>query len=425
MEINKSNKIAILSLIHSLFRIAAGPVTLIFIASTFTNEEMGFYYVFFGVIGMKMLFEAGMSNVLKVTYSHIKSSNWVATSHLFVFSVVWYTVLSLIIFAFLYFVGNIYFESYSGSVEWSKPWILLCFTTSLLLFISFIEAFLDGTQKQIELKYIQISNSFSVVFLWGALYLDYGLYSLAIMQIASTIITIMIFLSIRKKIFPVKLILDKFSFKEEFSLISNLLHKTFFVWVFGYFFWNGFNLLSFKVLTPEIAGKIGFSLALAKAGYNFASSILVNQMTLIARFISEDNKASIFILKKFLIISVGIMIVGYTLFILLHFMAPTFYIFGKVINIEDLIILFGYFLLIHMFVSLNNYIRAYKVEPFVLLSFCNAIGAILGFYIGIKLELSYFLLPMCWQVVMLIFSYRMFKSYIDRNLIGKNNVRLS
>lgn len=65
--------------------------------------------------------------------------------------------------------------------------------------------------------------------------------------------------------------------------------------VLGYFYWNGFNIISFKYLGPEIAGYIGISISIMRAGQNIAMSILNSQMTLYANniangFVKEAKK---------------------------------------------------------------------------------------------------------------------------------------
>ena len=408
---NKTRKIALLSIVLNLTKVLVGPITLYFISLKLTPEMIGFYYAFFGVIGLKMLFEAGMTNVVKVNYSH-RMSDKNSLNHLFIFSFYWFLAISIILFIFLMLIGEVYFSSYTGGVDWRGPWIFLSATTSINIFLTFIDAYLDGTQKQIELKALQLLTNLNCIILWLALVFDYELYSLGIMQTFSILITLFLLVCKGNQyiIFEdVKKV--NFSFKKEFQLLFPLLKKVFFVWMISYLFWNGYTLLAFKIASPDIAGKIGMTFSLAMAGYMIANSVINNQMTHISYLVSQNNiNESLQVLYKYLLLSVIILISGYGMYFVIFHYIPGFIIFTKVMSGENTFYLFLFFIIINIFSTLNNYVRAFKIEPFVFLSLYNTISVMILFYYELKTDGIYFKMPaMAITLTMLISIFYFYK----------------
>ncbi|MDC5973693.1 hypothetical protein EKQ45_03550 [Proteus vulgaris] len=412
---NKSDRIALLSLLLNILKVCAGPLTLYFISIKLSTELIGFYYAFFGVVGLKMLFEAGMANVIKVNYSH-RMNDSKAQQHLFIFSFYWYLLISILLMVSLIFIGNEYFSAYNGAIKWRYPWYLLCISSSLGIFLTFIETYLDGIQKQIELKILQIISNLSIFVLWIALLMDFELYSLGLMQISSALITILFLAKKSTRYINLKaLIKIKFSFKKEFLTLYPLLKKVFCVWIISYLFWNGYNLLAFKVTTPELAGKIGLTFNLALSGYTIANSIISNQMTHISFLVSQKKfPESQHILYKYLFISTIILIIGYSAYIIIYYLIPDIFFFKKVLDIKNTIYLFLFFIIINIFSSFNNYVRTFKVEPFILLSIYNTISVMTLYYIELKAGDNYFKSPLFAILFTLVYSMIYYRIFINK-----------
>ncbi len=390
---SKARSVAALSFFTSLIRVIGGPVTILLVSSILTIEEMGFYYTFFSFISMAQLFEIGVGFVLKQYYSHdckhdengqITAESKQICGRLFRFSVQWYSVLSVIYVLALIPFGFLYFADYAGDVNWTFAYIVLIISTSLRVSVNVFDSYLDGMQHQVALNKVRLFSSLSMSFsLWLCIYLDFKLVSLGISQLVYVLVFIaFLYKNKNEYLGEIDFKLKDYSFKSEMKRIFPLLGRTSVVWFFGYFFWNGFTLLSFKLYGAETAGMIGLSIALARGGYDVASSFMINQRTIIANYLGNDKFTDAYgLFRKYFLFSTAVLICGYTGFFLLKFIMPSFYLFDKVINDVDLVTIFGFYVLVLIMTGMNNFVRAYKIEPFLFLSIYNAISVPLAFYI--------------------------------------------
>ncbi len=396
----KAGRVAALSFLTSLIRVIGGPVTILLVSSILTVEEMGFYYTFFSFISMAQLFEIGVGFVLKQYYSHdckhdedgkLTADSREICGRLFKFSTQWYAGLSTIYILALIPFGYVYFNDYAGDVDWTFPYILLIISTGARVLINVFDSYLDGMQHQVLLNKARLYSSLSMSFsLWVCIYSNFKLVSLGLSQLVYVFVFVaMLFLNRREFWHELKLKVDEYSFKKEMVRIFPLLGKTSIVWFFGYFFWNGFTLLSFKIYGAEMAGKIGLSVALARGGYDVANSFVNNQRTIVANAIANDKFHDGYgLFKKYFLFSLAILACGFTGFMLLQLIWPDFYLFDKVIPNADLIALFVFYFLILYMTGVNNFVRSYKIEPFLLLSVYNAIAIPVAFYITPILGMS-------------------------------------
>ncbi|PSU68070.1 hypothetical protein C9J22_18310 [Photobacterium phosphoreum] len=402
--ISIDKKISVLSLLSAIFKIFGGPITLIFIAQYLSSEELAIYYAFFSILALKSLLEAGVGNVLRRYYAY--SNNDTEISAYFKFSIYWYSLISIIFFISTFFGGIWYFSSYKGDIEWEIPWMLTVSIISIRIFLLIFDSYLDGNQKQIDYRVATlISLIINTVTLLLSLYSNLGLLSIFISQLFSTISYIIYLILRRKSLFTTKWDFSVFGFFIILKKLWPLLSKTFIVWFVGYFFWNGFNLISFKVLDIETAGLIGFSLALAKAGYDVAFSIFINQSTLISYYISQkQGELAVSLFKKYSIISMVMLLLGFSLFLLFKIYGFNLSVFTKTVNSYQLFWIFCFYILVLIKSLIHNFVRCFNIEPFVIHVCYNAIIIPTSFYFSIKFGTPWFLAPFCLLIPMLVNS---------------------
>ena len=155
-------------------------------------------------------------------------------------------------------------------------WISLTLVMSLVSLLVPVQLLLEGCQKQ-ELVYSSriVHSIVYTLTLSSCLLLDFGLYSMALASllamVASSVYLLKGFLRIYSSIssFEISFITIKSVFVKIFPMLS----KISVTWIMGYFFWNSFNLITFKYLPVSLAGKFSLTLALGLAGYNVADSI--------------------------------------------------------------------------------------------------------------------------------------------------------
>ncbi|ELU1436638.1 O81 family O-antigen flippase [Providencia rettgeri] len=404
----KNKKIALLGLSATGSKIITGPVTMLILASTLTTEEIGFYYVFFSLIASSQLLEFGIGWILKHFYAYEKKENNKITnesirniSSLYAFSLTWYSFLAIGFLALGIILGEINFNSYVGDIKWRLPWYLVLISASLNLIIMPLKAYLDGLQFQVYLYTISLICQVSMaISLWLSLYNNLGLYSIAISQLTEFILFLLLF-NLRKD-HKIKHDFSGYSFKSKLKQLSPLLKKTGIVCFLVYFYWNGFNFISFNVLSPTIAGIIGLSIALGRAGMGIAASITQSQSTIYSNLISrKELPIAISSFKKFRLISNLVLISGYTIFIISILQFPNFFFFEKILEINNLITLFLFFYIAHNVSVIDNFTRCFKVELFVKIQFINSVLTPLSFFITTYMNINYFSLP----CVVIIFIY--------------------
>lgn len=415
----KSSQVALLSLLSTSMRVLVGPITLLIIAGQLNESELGFYYMFFSLIAMRQLLELGMSNVLRQFYAHeLKDGLHIVNKkvcHLIVFSIKWYSVISLLFCIVSYIIGYVIFNRAVAEVDWSVAWTFLVLTTFLNIMLMPIKAYLDGMQHQKLLYVLTIASDFGAVLsLWLLLTLDYKLISLGVSQLIGVFIFIY-FTYLYKENFIIKnFSLDGYSFKVVFKELWPLLKKTSVVWFLGYFYWNGFNIISFEILGPAVAGLIGLSISMARAGQKIAMSIVMSNMTIYGKLIANKLYKKSFFKFLYHYLSGGvILIIGYVSFLLIWNVMPEFYLFDKVIGIDGFIWLILFFIVVYLNSGLDNYTRCYKLERFVFVQGVNSILTPLAFYFSIQLELPYFYLPSIVLVFILAWTVFIFLEVVQ------------
>ena len=391
---------------------------------------MGFYYTFYSFATMAMLFEVGVGYVLKQFYSYEVTLDEAGTiysegrrniNHIFKFSLHWYALVSILYSLCIGIGGAIYFSDYQGTVQWQAPFYLLVLMSGFRVFLNVFDSFLDGIQRQELINAIRLySTLFSAIALWIAIYVGANLYSVAISQFSSGFVILILIHKYKNSFSSIvdnRLTLD-YSFKSQFKKIFPLFGRTSVVWFFGYFFWNGFTLIAFKVYGAEFAGRVGLSVSIARGGFDVANSFLINQRTILANKIANNKtKEALKIFTRYFFLSSIILLSGYCLFITTWLMFPDFYIFNKLLPMQLVITLLFFFVITLIFTATSNFVRAYKVEPFVLISIYNAFCIPFFFWLSYIYQLeNIFLLSVCALIVPIFAATREFHSRVFKDV---------
>lgn len=421
----KENKVASLALLSQAVRLLAGPILLIAISDSLSAEQMIFYFSFYNVIALQQLLEMGMGFTIKQFISHdyvLIAGVWEdqsikRTKSYFRFAFIWFTIISLSIIVFIGFFGVWFFSSYQGDIDWKGPWIALVVSAAVASFFMPFQLLVEGCQYQIELYSAKLVSSLALsITLIICIKLEFDLYSLSISSIVSNgILYLFLYRPLIKIIKSLKKIKEYGgSNRMIFIKLWPMLSKISVTWITGYFFWNSFNLIAFKNLPPETAGKFAFTLGLAKSGYHIAESIVSAQSTIYANKIAQGKvREAVKTFEKVQFLSILLLFSGYMFYVLIAFIFPQFFIFSKTLDMTKALQIFLYFLLLLPVVLQANFCRCFKVEPYLFLSlFCN-ISIPSLFY----LSLSYYgevvfivLLPI--SIMLLIWSKFLYKELV-------------
>lgn len=372
---------------------------------------------------MQQLAELGLGQTLRLHIAHafkMDESGWCFNSkkeikQYYSLSVKWFLVVALCTIIIIGPAGIYYYHSYQGDIIWEGPWVSLVLVTALTIIITPIQITIESLQHQISVfkaqTYASIINSISLCLL---LFSGFGLYAIALSLFISNLI-VLIFLWgkikwLRNNLMPVPVDTNFFVvFKEIWPLFSRVAVVS----VFGFLFWNGFNLIAFKVYEPSYAGQVILSITLARAGYGFSESILYGQITYISNLISNKkyNEAMI-VYKKNTYIALTILLIGYVFFLLLMYLFPEFYLFKKIVGSSYLISIFVFFIILLFLTSGNNYVRCFKTEPFVKVSIFHGVMVPTLFYLSSVFYEGYYLYPCSLVlIVSLILSKRISNKY--------------
>jgi hypothetical protein len=410
--------IAIYSFIAKGLRVSLAPLSLLVLTMTLSIEEISFYYVFFSLIAMKQLAEMGLGKVIRQFIAHknitqdleskIKAPSLTSVYDYFSFSYIWFTGVCLFIILIVGPLGYIYFSPYEGNVNWFLPWCILVLVSGISLLNMPLECLLDGTQKQIEVKKVRILCGIIYTLLFITfLYCDLGLYSAPLSILCSELLVFYLFrkLSLIYLNPPKFLELDINKFTIVFKELKSILFRTMIIWGAGYFFWHGFNLIAFKVLTIEMAGQLALTIALARAGLDLSVSMVIGQSTLYGSLIAQDKENTAYhLFIKYTLIGGGILIVGYSAFLIALKFSILDFLTGKILPINICISVFVFMAINYILITVNSYVRCFKVEPFTVQSVLSAMLIPLIFYIFSKDSLIMTFLG-CSSVLIVMFIY--------------------
>lgn len=424
MRIVAGLSISLYSVVANGVKLLTGPITILMLSKKFSPEQIGFYYTFFSLISMQQLAELGLGHVLRQCISHAYkeiNGEWALASQkkikeYFLFGSKWFVLVALFIVFFVGPFGILYYSGYVGSVIWIGPWCMLILVSAFTTIAIPFQILIEATQNQ-KIVY-QAQSLLAVInslFIWLFIYLDVFLYAIPLALILSNLFFYLVLWYCSQNKFsgfhsvlverPTLMI-----FKELWPLFSRVS----IVWCVGFLFWNGFNLISFKIYNADYAGKVIFTLALARAGFGLADSIFSSQVTVVSNMISRgESKRADKYAKRYRLVSLLVLLIGYLTFIILWNIFRGFFVFNKVVNVEYCISIFLFFLFTLYLTTWNNYIRCFKVEPFVFISLFQGVMVPLLFYVSNAFHFEFYLYP-CIFVVLCstLFSHKISKKIV-------------
>ncbi len=413
----KNKSIASTAFVSQALRVVSGPLTIVLVARYFSSEEMSFYYSFFNVIAIQQILEMGIGFVIKQYMAHDYKTdancNWLPESKENIksylnFSCLWFFIISVLVLLGIGIFGEWFFSSYNGSIEWQHPWWAVTVVTGFSTIFTPLQFLVEGCQKQLCLYRARVVSALiSAMTLCGSIYFGMGLFSIAISVLFSNFALYAAMLyPMRELFFQLKEIKPRKSKRATLIDIWPMLSKISVTWVMGYFFWNSFNLIAFKTLPLELAGRFGFTLSLGRAGLSIAESLISSQTTVYAKQISSGE---VYLAKrqfeKLTWLSCAILVFGYSLYFLINMLHPSLFIFNKSLGVGDTFWVFTYFVLLLPVLSQANFCRCFKQEPYFYLSLFVSIQVPVVFFLTCYINSIpdfRFLIP--FSVVLLVWS---------------------
>jgi len=266
------------------WRVVAGPVGLLLVASFLTKIEQGYYYTFASILGLAVFFELGLDYVIVQFTSHeMAGLNWsphgklegdpVAKARLagiLRLSLKWYGAASLLTIALVGPVGYWFFaqrSAHNPEVLWQIPWVWVVITAGINLCANPVLAVLEGSGFIAEVGRLRLAQAIaSNLMLWLALCARWALIALPLVSTTAMLVAGIWLVSTKRRALA-----DLLSFRHAgstFSWRSELLPMQWKIAVAclsGYFVFQISTPVLFNYQSPAAAGQMGLSLSIMLA----------------------------------------------------------------------------------------------------------------------------------------------------------------
>ena len=391
------NKTVLFILMNRVWTVLGGIGSIYFLTKYLTPEVQGYYYTFSSLITLQLFIELGLTNAIMHFVSHeMASLSWkpegvlTGDAHakkrmksILNFATLWFGVGSVLLITLLLPVGVFLLKkgisaSAVENLDIIEPWTILVCATAVNMIITGGMSILEGTGEVQEISKIRIYKSmFSTLTVWIVLVLGGNLYALAISSMVMGLISVVFLLNKYHNFF-----IDIFRFKSSLPGISwrneiwPFQWRIAVSWASGFLTFSLFNPILLIYHGPVAAGKMGMSLQIIMALNNAAMSWIDSKVPtfggLIAlKKIGELNKHFFKALRQsfaFLLLTIVFLL------LLLSYLSATGSQYAeRVIPLPYFCLLTIICLANHIVFSEASYLRAYKGEPFMIVSLINGI----------------------------------------------------
>ena len=318
------------------------------------------------------------------------------------------------------FIGFYFFTKYEtgDKVIWRIPWIILCISTSLNLFIDPLLAFFDGVGEISDMSRVRlIQKSSNAILLICFFLLGFKLYTSAIASlIAISINYFQIFNSKRFNILKTVWKEKNISKIDYYSEIFPFQWRIALSWISGYFIFQLFNPVLFATEGAKIAGQMGMSLVALNGVSTLSMSWITTKIPLFSSLIAKQNFAELDFLfdktvKQLFIVSLSLIVCFIGSVFMLNYLNIS--LASRFLGLLPLTLMCLTVLANQFVFSWAAYLRCHKKEPFLFLSIitgllCCLSTFILGYRFGLMGIIGGYTFIML--TVSLIWAYWIFKT---------------
>jgi O-antigen/teichoic acid export membrane protein len=387
------------TLISRGWSILANGLTMLLIPIFMSSIDQGYYYTFISLIGLQILFELGLGQVIMQLVGHdIAHLKYHDNSHLsgderkinHLGSLMrllkyWY-IIAAVLFALIAGLGGIFFlanNNHALNYNWIYPWVIIVLATAINL--SFLPelSFLEGCGQIGQVAKMRLQQSvLASIFLWIMLILDFGLWAVCVVPFVNCIYT---FLWLKKYsgVFDWLLIHTK---NKNFHSLNWYKDIFPFQWrialssLSGYFIFYAFIPIIFAKSGAVEAGKFGIAIAIFNALGTVGSSWTHAKTPLMAMLISRGERKELnltfnTVIKKsliFTIISIAIILSGVMVLNSLQYSLAS-----RIAEFEIMLCLSLVAISNCIIFGVAAYMRAHKEEPMLPVSLFGAVATLL------------------------------------------------
>ena len=376
---------------------AGSVVTVLLIVRFLTPVEQGYYYALWSLVPLQLIFELGFSFVVLQTAAHEmahlkihadgsiegnpRSQNRLAS--ILQLSVRWYLIAAVLMATLMIAGGSHFFamkQLSGGEAVWRWPLRITAISCCTTFAISPMLSFLEGCGQVTEVSHMRFLQSlFATGLSWAAMFSHHGLYAPAMVLSSQTVVAFA--LVFRKRGFLLFLLRirgqEAIDWRRE---IWPFQWKIAVSWICDYFIFQFFTPILFAFRGPVEAGQMGVSMS---AVLQLSGLVLAWMSTKAAPFgtlAAQKDRAELDrLFFRTLRQSLALLVCGSAA--LLSAVVALPYIFPK---LSQRIVSWPVFALLlltaisaHIVQSEALYVRAHKVEPFLVQSIVIA-SATLG-----------------------------------------------
>ena len=374
------------SSLRQLWGVLSGPLILVLVVAYLDEFEQGYYYVFYSLIGLRMLFDLGFGQVTTQLICHemAVSADKPKLQRYITFSLKLYLILGLLFLLVLIFGGNYFFGKTENSenlqVSWRNAWMLTSLGALVGFWATSLSAIAKGFGKIAEASLIDfICAVILTLTLAGALIVGLGLFSTGLALLLSSFASIFSYLVLLRGEFrnvykaPAVERYDLTFLREILPFQSKVACSLF----AGYLRNNGLQLFAFRALGPVTSGQLGFSLAIGLLVVNLSQNWMHTRAPLFGRLVAlSDFKGHLFLFRRtciqMLLVCIALLLVLYLSVLIICSMQQFEDIEGRMLDVWALLLLFILISSRVFYVAMNVLGRSFKEEWLYLVGLANS-----------------------------------------------------
>jgi hypothetical protein len=387
-----------------LLNIIMGVITLIIVPLTLTPIEQGYYYLVFSLIALQVFFEMGLNFVLAQVagheFAHLKINSagelkgnkknierfvnlWNKTNLI-------YLAIAIAFFLIALPVGW-HFFSIKGDFQdnqWANQWITIVFLNALMIYASPKLSILESIgylHKVAQLRFYTSTIGFP--FVWIALYLKMGLWSIAVLMLIQNIMTytwLFAYAPYKWKLNKKNIIIssDQIAWKTE---ILPMQWKVAIGSISGYLIFQAFTPIILLNRGSIEAGRVGLALNIFNSLTTLGMTFVNANTPMMLRHIAFKNRE---LLNSIFIKSVKYGL-AFTIFSCLGILILVWYlnsaeiaIASRISELKVLLCLAIVTIVNILIFSAAAYMRAHKVEPMLIPTILGGFLTLSAVYFG-------------------------------------------
>ncbi|MHB8635071.1 MAG: lipopolysaccharide biosynthesis protein [Fimbriimonadaceae bacterium] len=382
----------------------AGLAAIFVVARSLNLHEQGYYTTFNNVLAMQVFFELGLGTVILHSASHEvahltlnaegryvgEDASHRRLADLFQIGAKCYFAIALLFLLILVPVGLLFFRSdiYSNQVIWRTPWILTVGFTGLFLPLSGATSFVEGCGEVTDAARIRLWQGLLANFtLLVVLFAGFRLFATAAGACAQ-VIGALVWLYRRHKI----KLSDLWRTREAAGAVNwwreiwPFQWRMAVSWLSGYFIFQLFTPILFKVQGADVAGRFGLTLAVVNGIMSVSTSWITTKVprfgSLIAvrRFEELDH---IFARSTRFVVGITALF-GFLFWLLIAAMRYRGWPIASHFSDDlTLALMVATAVAMNFGFSMASYLRSFKREPFLWMSVASgAANAVMAFLVA-------------------------------------------